>query len=93
MCGEKTPDLENPFLCRYDSKLDALVSLDSNILDTTQHWNNDEQNLLVSTTNLLVAYEMIQPWLNNKEHVLVAGPEACGKRYPLTTNLKSYLGI
>jgi hypothetical protein len=79
MCGEKAPDMENPFLCRYDSKLDSLVTLDSNVLDST-HWNYDEQNLLVPTTNLLVTYEMIQTWFDNKEHVVVVGPEACGKR-------------
>jgi hypothetical protein len=57
---------------RYDSKLDALLTLDSNFFDSL-HRKNDEQNLLVPTTNLLVTYEIIQPWFNNKEHVLVSG--------------------
>ncbi|KAI9564905.1 hypothetical protein GHT06_008646 [Daphnia sinensis] len=77
MCGEKTPDVENPFLSTYDAKLDALVIPNPNELDSTL-WN-DEQKLLVPTINLQVAYQMIQPWFNNKEHVLVVGPEACGK--------------
>ncbi|XP_046442156.1 cytoplasmic dynein 2 heavy chain 1-like [Daphnia pulex] len=78
MCGEKAPDMKNPFLCRYDSKLDALITLDSYVLDST-HWNNDEQHSLVPTTDLLINYKMIQPWFDNKEHVLVVVPEACGK--------------
>lgn len=78
MCGEKTPNTENPFLSTYDAKLDALVIANPSELDTTSL--NDDQKLLVPTTNLHVAYQMIQPWFINKEHVLVVGPEACGKR-------------
>lgn len=82
MCGEKTPDTENPFLCSYDPKADALIIPNPNDFESTHLIESgDEEQLLVSTTNLQVAYEMIQPWLSNKEHVLLVGPEACGKRY------------
>lgn len=73
--------MENPFLCSYDPKNDALTTPDPNDFDPVDV--NDsavEDRLLVPTSNLHVAYGMIQPWLINKEHVLLVGPEACGKR-------------
>ena len=82
MCGEKTPDMENPFFCSYDSKADVLVVPNPNDLDPAQlNDPADGERLLVPTVNLHVTYAMIEPWLNNKKHVLLVGPEASGKRY------------
>lgn len=82
LCGEKTPDSENPFLCNYDPKADALVTPNPNDFESAHLIeSDDEYQLLVPTTNLQVAYGMIQPWLTSKDHVLLVGPEACGKGY------------
>lgn len=87
MCGEKTPDMENPFLCSYDPKADTLVTPNSDDFESTHVIESDDnEQLLVPTSNLQVAYGMIQPWLSNKDHVLLVGPEACGKRYIRTLN-------
>lgn len=82
MCGEKVPDTENPFLCCYNSRNDTLVTPDPNDLcGAHSNESGDDDLLLIPTFNLCVAYLMIRPWLANKEHVLLVGPEACGKRY------------
>lgn len=77
----KCPNPENPLECLYDEKLDALVPLYPSKLNLME--TNDEHELLIPTVSLQVAYSIISPWLHNKEHVLVVGPEACGKRYQL----------
>ena len=75
----KVPATKNPFDCSYDAKLDSLVPL-CDFEPTDDHARNE---LLVPTSNLLVTYQIIQPWLVNKEHVLLIGPEASGKRYTI----------
>ena len=76
----KVPDEKNPLLCAYDPKDDSLVPLGSNGFDLADD-NTRINELLVPTSNLLVAYTIIQQWFVNKEHVMLIGPEASGKRY------------
>lgn len=76
----RCPNPENPLESSYNEKQDSLVPLDPNELTLIES-NDDHQELLVPTISLQTAYSIISPWLDNKEHVLVVGPEACGKRY------------
>ena len=76
----KFPNPENPLVTTYNEKQDALVPLDLNEL-TLSESNDAHLELLVPTLTLQTAYSIVSPWLTNKEHVLVVGPEACGKRY------------
>lgn len=79
---EKTPDKESPFWCDYDPKTDTLVAPNSKEFQSSHIGDqNDDERLLVPTVNLIIGYTIIQPWLTNKEHVMLVGPEACGKRF------------
>lgn len=76
----KIPDEKNPFHCSYDSEKDILVPLRLTELSMVEDISRINE-LLVPTSNLLVTYTVIQQWLHYKEHVMLVGPEASGKRY------------
>ena len=70
---------KNPFRCSYDSKLDSLVPLTLNGFELAED-NSSIDELLVPTSNLLLTHSIIHPWLVSREHVMLIGPEASGKR-------------
>ena len=83
--GFKVPNKEQPFHFCYDPKADALVALNSPEFDWSHGDSNVENDrLLVPTSNLQITHTIIQPWLENKQHVLLIGPEASAKRYGFT---------
>ena len=66
-------EMANPFMCNYNEELDSLVDLIPSDFETSlQNVDNEDSQLLVPTSNIHVAYSIIQPWLENKQHVLVA---------------------
>lgn len=65
--------MTNPFMCNYNEKLDSLVELIPTDFETNpQNVDNEDSQILVPTSNIHVACSIIQPWLENKQHVLVA---------------------
>ena len=79
MCEVNAPNAEHPYLCQYDPQSDSLTNL--NYAEFNQAiLDDDTDNLLVPTSSLCLVSAIIKPWLDNKDHVLLVGPEASGKR-------------
>lgn len=80
MCNEKIPDKDYPFHCNYDSKTGSILELNAEEFDQRLVQSSAEcSKLLAPTCSLHVASTIILPWLENKEHVMLVGPECAGK--------------
>lgn len=72
LSGEKSFDLANPFMCDYSEKLDLLIQLNPLNFDLSLHSAEiGEAQYLVPTASIHIAFTIIQPWLENKQHVMV----------------------
>ena len=82
ICQVNVPDQERAFdYCSYNAKNDSLETLNSEEFEKfITEYEEETESILAPTSNLHLASTIIDPWLTNRDHILLVGPEASGKR-------------